>query len=135
MVMLVWWILSLFGVCEFTWLPVLADALLVGFYGTSIWGNDSTLSPLSSDAAFGIAYFAFLKHYFGLSLSTWWLLAFPIVFLVAFLFPGGFTILNLLFQHFGWMQLPTWGLIASIVADVLTLVYMIVLIINEHKNR
>lgn len=134
MVTLVWWILSLFGICEFTWLPVFADAVCTVYLDMREMPSENGATLTSLSIATGVAYFAFLKYFLGLTLSAWWVLASPIAFIIAFIVPGGFTIVNLLFQHFGWIQLPTWALIIGIVIDVLSLILLLGAIINNRRG-
>ncbi len=135
MVMLVWYILSLFGVCSFTWLPVFIDTLLTAFICGAQQDNDSFLNNCLCTVCLGLSGFAFYKFFFALSISGWWAFASPIAMLIVLLFPGGFTIVNLLFKHFGLMTLPTWGLIVGIVLDVLMLIFILADWISKLKMR
>ena len=51
------------------------------------------------------------------------------------LFPGGFTIVNLLFKNLGLMNLPIWGFIVGIVLDVLFIVLLVAIIVEAVKNK
>ncbi|MGN0115122.1 MAG: hypothetical protein ACI396_07315 [Acutalibacteraceae bacterium] len=139
MVMLVWWILSLFGVCSFTWLPVFIDAIIVALSSAVHYSSASEDEDLLSELIWvsitlGIAAFAFYKFFFGLTISAWWILAAPIAIIIIFFVPGGFTITNLLFKYFGLMTLPTWGFIVGIVIDVFTVIALIISFAHGHKN-
>lgn len=133
MVMLVWFILSLCGVCDFTWLPVFIDAILAAILLAAKEENNLGRDLLCI-VAVGVAGFAFYKFFFDLAISAWWILASPIATFVVMLFPGGFTIANYLFKNFGLMNLPTWGLIVGIVLDVIFLVIIIALILDSIKS-
>lgn len=134
MVMLVWFILSLCGVCDFTWLPVFIDAILAAILLAAKEENNFG-KDLLCIAAVGVASFAFYKFFFDLAISSWWILLSPIAGVVVMLFPGGYTIANYLFKNFGLMNLPTWGLIVGIVLDVIFLVIIIALIVDSIKNK
>ena len=98
MVMLVWFILSLCGVCDFTWLPVFIDAILAAILLAAKEENNLGRDLLCI-VAVGVAGFAFYKFFFDLAISAWWILASPIATFVVMLFPGGFTIANYLFKN------------------------------------
>ena len=134
MVTLVWFILRLFGICEFSWIPVLIDGAALTFI--CLPGvNDSTLSTLLSVIGAGLMIFAFYKRFFHLTLSAWWILITPFIFSLAAILPGGTTIMNLLFRRWGWISLPTWGLVVSIVLDVLFLIGCIMEILEARRNK
>lgn len=133
MVMLVWFILSLCGVCDFTWLPVFIDAILAAILLAAKEENNLGRDLLCI-VAVGVAGFAFYKFFFDLAISAWWILISPIATFVVMLFPGGFTITNYLFKNLGLMNLPTWGLIVGIVLDVIFLVILIALIVDSIKS-
>lgn len=133
MVMLVWFILSLCGVCDFTRLPVFIDAILAAILLAAKEENNLGRDLLCI-AAVGVASFAFYKFFFDLAISAWWILISPIATFVVMLFPGGLTIVNYLFKNFGLMNLPTWGLIVGIVLDVISLVFLIALIVDSIKS-
>jgi len=133
MVMLVWFILSLCGVCDFTWLPVFIDAILAAILLAAKEENNLGRDLLCI-VAVGVAGFAFYKFFFDLVISSWWILVSPIATFVVMLFPGGFTITNYLFKNLGLMNLPTWGLIVGIVLDVIFLVILIALIVDSIKS-
>ena len=136
MVMLVWWILSLFGVCEFTWLPVLIDFGLGGLYmcfaGTT---GESGFQSFFGEVALGFASFACGKCFYSLTISGWWMLLAPVWLMIAILVPGGFTITNILFNKFNLITLPTWGLVVGIVVDVIGLLIEIFALISYLKER
>lgn len=133
MVMLVWFILSLCGVCDFTWLPVFIDAILAAILLAAKEENNLGRDLLCI-VAVGVAGFAFYKFFFDLAISALWILISPIATFVVMLFPGGFTIANYLFKNYELMNLPTWGLIVGIVLDVIFLVILIALIVDSIKN-
>jgi len=136
MVSIVWFILSLFGVCAFTWLPIFIDAVitlcLLVFMNPE--GKNDTQN-FATIAVMSVAYFAFYKSFFALTVSGWWVLLAPVAMPVAALFPGGFTIVNLLLDKNGLIALPTWGLVVGIILDVLIAGIMVYTIIEEVKNK
>lgn len=131
MVSFVWWILSLFGVCAFSWWPVLIEGLVmaVAVPIISVLLRDDTGIEYLLGVCMSI--FAAAKLFLGLSISGWWILAGPIWFTLASFIPGGFTITNLVFSHFGLMECPTWLLVVGIVCDVLFLIRTIMRIWEE----
>lgn len=135
MVMIVWFILSLFGVCSFTWLPVLIDTGLYTIYAIINLNDDRYLPNAIGTLTLGVAGFSFYKFFFDLSISTWWIFLSPIAFPVMVFFPGGLTITNLIFSHYGLMELPTWGLIVGIVIDVFFLIALVLIIVDAITNR
>ncbi len=134
MVMLIWFILSLFNVCEFTWLPVFIDALLCTFLFAASSDNNN-VSSVSATMSLGIATFAFYKYFFKLAISAWWILLSPAATLVMTFFPGGHTITNILFDKFNLMTLPTWGLVIGIILDVFYLGVLGYLLIDAIKSK
>lgn len=134
MVMLVWLVLSLCGVCEFTWLPVFIDAVIVGsILGVKEKSSHSRL--ILANVSLGVALFAFYKFFFGLNVSIWWILISPIAMLIMLLFPGGITITNFILKSYGLMTLPAWGMIVGIILDILTLILLIYIIADSIKNK
>ncbi len=137
MITIIWLILSLFGVCSFTWLPIFLDTLIVASYlacKSSVSNQSSDNENLMCIAALSVSCFAFYKFFYAMTISGWWILLAPIAFVIVALFPGGFTIINLLFDKAGWITLPTWGLILGIVIDIFILVVEIASIIESVKN-
>lgn len=137
MLTLVWWVLSLFKVCTLTWLPVFIDAAILSVLLFAGMGdNDEEPIPKSLVllATFGVAVFAFLKFFCCLSFSGWWVLSSAVLGIIALLFPGGFTIMNLLFKFLKLMILPTWVLIVGIVLDVIILILKIKMRNGSKKN-
>lgn len=128
MVMLVWWILSLCGVCEFTWLPVVIDIGISMFF--AMITEENALIWL-----FGPFIFALCKVCMPFNLSGWWILLSPVWFVLAFLVPGGFTITNIIFNNLGFMDVPTWAMVVSIISDIVTLGAVIALIVTEIRDR
>ena len=137
MASLIWLILIIFGVCSFSWLPFFIDALVVAIViATNQKDNEKNLvKDLLCIAAVGVAGFAFYKFFFGLAISAWWILLSPVAVFAMMLFPGGFTIVNLLFKNLGLMNLPTWGFIVGIVLDVLFIVLLVAIIVEAVKNK
>lgn len=133
MVMFVWWVLSLFGVCEFTWLPVFIDLALssVGL----IFSSDSPGGATVFLATCGGAVFAFCKYFLGMTASGWWILLSPVWFFVAALLPGGFTLTNWICTTLGVVEFPTWCWVVAIIADVILLASEIVGIVSSIKEK
>ena len=137
MVSIVWFILSLFKVCAFTWLPVLIDSIILSFIiGNKQAKGDDLLQNIAVIALTGISIFAFQKFFFNLSVSNWWIIAYALlggIFIV--ILPGGFTASNLILKHFGLMQLPTWGLIVGIVLDIIFIGVVFVPMMVQRKEK
>ncbi len=136
MVTIVWLVLSLFGVCSFTWLPIFIDTLLGAFFAALKSDNkNETIRNLSAVVLLGVSCFAFYKFFFGLTISTWWIILSPIMIVLLIVVPGGFTIINLLFKNFGFIDLPVWGLVVGIAVDVILLIIFIFAIISDKMNK
>lgn len=134
MVSLVWWILSLCNVCAFSWLPIFIEGIVLVFVAAFFGKNESTTSSVQA-LSMGFALFAFCKCFLDLSISSWWILISPLWFALAALIPGGFTINNLLFSHFGLMNLPTWVLVVGIISDILFIGVLIVAIKQAKESQ
>lgn len=128
MVSLVWFVLSLFGVCQFSWIPLFIESIIAMFvYVTKTSQSTNTFwSSQESVIYFGIMLFSFCKMTFDLSISSWWILVSPIWFEVALFIPGGFTITSILFNKYGLMNVPVWGLIVSVLVDISILILIVV---------
>jgi len=139
MVILIWFILSLFDVCKFTWLPVFIDAVLI----SAICSIKTEFNKKENEiflylqiiAIMGVAIFAFYKFFFGLTISGWWLLVSPIVGFLMLMVPGGITIINLLLYKYALIELPIWGLIVGVVIDVIIFALLIWIIIPNRRDR
>ena len=137
MVSIVWFILSLFKVCAFTWLPVFIEsALLTLILLIVLVAGDS-----DSDSAWGVLFpftgvltFSIYKCFFGLAISNWWVLLSTIPAMIMLLLPGGFTAFNLLFNHFGLAMAPQWAVITGIVLDVVKLIFIIIGVSKKIKR-
>ncbi|MGN1409348.1 MAG: hypothetical protein ACI4XJ_04140 [Eubacteriales bacterium] len=137
MVSLVWFVLSLFGVCRFSWIPLFIESI-IAMFGWMIRNSNSTdtlWSLLEVTTYCGIILFSFCKMTFDLSISSWWILVSPIWFEVASLFPGGFTITSILFNKYGLMNVPLWGLIVSILVDVSILILIVVEFFQTRETK
>ena len=139
MVTIVWLILSLIGVCSFSWWPVLIESLLfmlIGLAGPSDGG--SKFMAVIGLVMAGVFPFAAFKLFCGLNLSLWWLIAAPFWNVIAAAVPGGYTISAIFMERYGWMTvLPTWMLVVLILLDILYLVGIIMGIIawrNDVKS-
>ena len=73
MVILIWFVLSLIGVCKFTWLPVLIDAIIF-ICIASLEKDESIMNNILCTIFIGVAGFSFYKFFFGLAVSAWWIL-------------------------------------------------------------
>lgn len=138
MVSIVWFILSLFKVCAFSWLLVLIESIILSFIiGTKqAKGDDDLLENIVTIALVGISIFAFQKFFFNLSVSNWWVIAYAVAgAILIVILPGGFTASNLILKHFGLMQLPTWGLIVGIVLDIIFIGVVFVPMIIQRKEK
>ena len=153
MVSIVWFILYLCKVCSFSWIPVLIEGV-VGLIITIVISEkqeeDRRYSfgrhkedTFASDVKFTLAvlisvgciFFSFYKLFFSLQISAWWLLLAPIVGALAIALPGGFTGLGLILANNGLCTLPKWGLIVSIVFDVIFLIWLIAIIASFVKEK
>lgn len=136
MVMLVWWILSLFGICEFTWLVVAIDFFL-GIFLYCINGvvTESTGLLTIGLGSIGCCLFAVCKFFFGLTLNGWWILLAPVWLAIAAFLPGGFTLTNYLLQKFGLMTVPLWVYIVGAVVDVFYFVALIYALVSDAKQQ
>lgn len=122
MVTIIWLILSLVGVCSFSWWPMLIEALVLLILTAVV-----TLGHPEKRAFFfmvtmgGFAVFAAGKLFCGLSLSPLWLAAAPVWNLAALVIPGGYTIGAIVLSKMGMMELPTWIFMAALLIDALSL--------------
>lgn len=137
MVTIVWLILSLIGVCSFSWWPVLIESLLfmlIGLAGASDGG--SKFMAVIGLVMAGVFPFAAFKLFCGLNLSLWWLIAAPFWNVIAAAVPGGYTISAIFMERYGWMTvLPTWMLVVLILLDILYLVGIIMGIIEWRNDK
>lgn len=135
MVSIVWLILSLFKVCAFTWLPVLIDSglltLLILILDFTIAEDEFGTNALPS---MGVFMFAIYKYFFCLTLPDWSVLLSTLPASVILLLPGGFTALNLLYNHSGFAMVPQWAVITGIVLDVVKLILITIIIIVVRKK-
>lgn len=130
MVTIVWLILSLIGVCSFSWWPVLIESFLLAIL-LSMGGKPGLLL---ANLVAGLIPFSAFKLFCGLNLSLWWLIAAPFWNVIAAAVPGGYTISAIFMERYGWMTvLPTWMLVVLILLDILYLVGIIMGII-EWRN-
>ncbi len=137
MVTLVWFVLSLFHVCSFSWIPLLIEGffLLIWSCKRVIDQDDSNMPVIYFIVALGAIVFSFYKLFFHLNISPWWLLLAPLAATLIVFFPGGFTIAGLVLSKVGLMTFPTWGLVVSIIADVIMLILLITIIVEWFKKR
>ena len=138
MVSFVWFILSLFDVCTFSWWPVLIEFSVYALCGciSMCFTDDPGENAMAVVECMGSVIFAFAKLFLGLSISNWWYLPSGLWFILALIVPGGFTITNLVFSHYGWMELPTWVFVVGIVVDALEVIMVIAaIVVNRITDR
>lgn len=117
MVSLIWFILSLSGICAFSWIPVFIEAVVMVIY-ISMKHEANGVNALFY-ASSGVALFSGLKVFLGLSLSAWWIFLSPLVALALFFVPGGYTILTAVLYFTGLISVTTTGLIISLVIAII----------------
>ena len=137
MVMLVWWILSLFGVCSFGWLPVMIDAIIAVIVSVVFLTNNESddLKLYVPISVIGVAIYAFCAQFLSLSLPFWCVFISPIWFILALFFPGGFTITNLVLNIIGVISVPMWVFVVGGLADALMLIAIIVITVKTYKGK
>ena len=62
------------------------------------------------------------------------MLAAPVWNFVALVVPGGYTISGILLERYGFMTLPTWVLVVSVVLDVLFLIGIILMLVEGRQD-
>ena len=135
MVTIVWLILSLIGVCSFSWWPVLIESLLfmlIGLAGASDGG--SKFMAVIGLVMAGVFPFAAFKLFCGLNLSLWWLIAAPFWNVIAAAVPGGYTISAILLERYEFMTLPTWMLVVLIIVDILCLISIVAGVVESRND-
>lgn len=125
----------MFGVCSFTWLPVFIDAAIAGVFAVVMSTDGDIASQVTGIGILGVSVFAFYKYFFSLAISPWWILASPVVVLILAIFPGGFTIANVLLNNAGLMAMPLWGFIIGAVIDIIYLVIIVMIIVSSIRDR
>ena len=128
MVSLVWFILSLCYLCEFSWWPVFIEGIIVFIASTisySVSNNTNTSVGLLSVFDIGVFTFAAMKLFCGLTISPWWMLISFLILFIAILFPGGLSLTYLLFYHLNIITFSKGELIFLIVVDALIFIAMI----------
>ena len=122
MVTIIWMILSLVGVCSFSWWPVLVESLVLLILTAVVTlGHPGEWASFFMVTMGGFAVFAALKLFCGLSLSPLWLAAAPVWNLAALVIPGGYTIGAIVLSKMGMMSLPTWIFMAALLIDSFSL--------------
>ena len=122
MVTIIWLILSLVGVCSFSWWPVLVEALVLLILTAVVTlGHPGEWASFFMATTGGFAVFAALKLFCGLSLSPLWLAAAPVWNLAALVIPGGYTIGAIILSKMGMMSLPTWIFMVALLIDSFSL--------------
>lgn len=122
MVTIIWMILSLVGVCSFSWWPVLVESLVLLILTAVVTlGHPGEWASFFMVTMGGFAVFAALKLFCGLSLSPLWLAAAPVWNLAALVIPGGYTIGAIVLSKMGMMSLPTWIFMVALLIDSFSL--------------
>lgn len=122
MVTIIWLILSLVGVCSFSWWPVLVEALVLLILTAVVTlGHPGEWASFFMVTMGGFAVFAALKLFCGLSLSPLWLAAAPVWNLAALVIPCGYTIGAIILSKMGMMSLPTWIFMVALLIDSFSL--------------
>lgn len=122
MVTIIWLILSLVGVCSFSWWPVLVESLVLLILTAVVTlGHPGEWASFFMVTMGGFAVFAALKLFCGLSLSPLWLAAAPVWNLAALVIPGGYTIGAIILSKMDMMSLPTWIFMAALLIDSFSL--------------
>ena len=122
MVTIIWLILSLVGVCSFSWWPVLVESLVLLILTPVVTlGHPGEWASFFMVTMGGFAVFAALKLFCGLSLSPLWLAAAPVWNLAALVIPGGYTIGAIVLSKMGMMSLPTWIFMVALLIDSFSL--------------
>ena len=122
MVTIVWLILSLIGVCSFSWWPVLVESLVLLILTAVVTlGHPGEWASFFMVTMGGFAVFAALKLFCGLSLSPLWLAAAPVWNLAALVIPGGYTIGAIVLSKMGMVSLPTWIFMVALLIDSFSL--------------
>ena len=89
MVTIIWLILSLVGVCSFSWWPVLVESLVLLILTAVVTlGHPGEWASFFMVTMGGFAVFAALKLFCGLSLSPLWLAAAPVFLGPCYLLPS-----------------------------------------------
>ena len=117
MISLIWFILSLCNVCNFSWWPVLIEGILFCLIFI-IQGHDVVQKALGF-YILGTTVFAGLKLFCGLTLSPWWILLSGIWFVGAVVVPGGFSLTYLLFKHLNVIIFSKSLLMVLIIFDIM----------------
>lgn len=122
MVTLIWFLLSLFGVCVFNWWPMLIEALVLLILTAVVTlGHPGQWASYFMLTMAGFLAFALGKLFCGLTLSPLWLVAAPVWSVVALVIPGGYTIGVLVLKQLGVMTLPTWIFWVALAVDAFSL--------------
>lgn len=130
MVTLIWFILSICNVCEFSWLAMFIEfgalSLILIINIIALLAIDDTEYSLTMINVYNIFYalaiFAMCTCFAGLSISPWWLFVVPIWGIIAAYIPGGFSITILIFSSTHLINVPFWIWIIVILMDIAQLV-------------
>ncbi len=137
MISVVLMILDVLKLCKFSWWIVFVEsiAVLVVCFLYSEKHKSDLFPNILITVSVGTLYFSCLKLFCALTISPWWILLSPILFIVAAILPGGFIGTKLLFQQFGLASAPTWTLVVSGFIDAISLVLLILIIVDSVKNK
>lgn len=135
MVSLVWFILSLFGVCEFSWWPVFIESIIA----TILFGIDAftkfdsdraSIGCLPPAATLGVFIFAAFKLFCGLTVSSWWILLSPLS-IIPCIIPGAPLLILFLLEKYSLVtHLPLVFWIIAIAVSVLYIICYIAMFIE-----
>lgn len=132
MVSIIWFILSLFDVCSFSWWPVFIEGIILFFASGFVYVlNEDIVSGALSVFYCGAFVFAALKLFCGLTISPWWILLAWLWFVLALIVPGGLSITYLWFNHLNIITYSKWQLIFLIIVDAIFLVILIASVISS----
>lgn len=131
MVSVIWFILSLFDVCSFSWWPVFIEGIILFLVFTICYTNsDDLVWGFLSVFNCGVFVFAALKLFCDLTISPWWILLAWLWFLLALIIPGGLTFTYLWFDHLNIITYSKGQLIFLIVVDIIFVIIIIASVID-----
>lgn len=142
MISTIWFILSLFRVCSFTWLPVFLETLLISVQLIRKNGSSRNFSPhgtydTTSDFCIAVLTFicvyAFYKHFLHLGGPLWWIVFSPVYTLAVILIPGSMILVNHLLAEHHLIDLPQWAFALSIILSFCSCCSLRY-IINDHRR-
>lgn len=130
MVSLVWFVLSLFNICDFSWWSVFIKGIvfcLILFISSADVAQKGALGQF----LLGLVIFAGLRLFCGLTISPWWMLLAGIWFILAAIIPGGFSLTYLLFNYLSVITHSKSFLIFLMIVDTIIFVLMVCGLLKE----